>query len=31
MNDHLGKPVDTDALYEVLLHWLKKTENMVLS
>jgi HPt (histidine-containing phosphotransfer) domain-containing protein len=22
MNDHVGKPVDTQALYETLLHWL---------
>ena len=31
MNDHFGKPVDPDVLYEILLRWLKKTENMVLS
>jgi hypothetical protein len=26
MNDHIGKPVDPDRLFETLLKWLEKTE-----
>lgn len=26
MNDHIGKPVDTDRLYETLLRWLVKSD-----
>ena len=26
MNDHIGKPVDTDRLYETLLRWLMKSD-----
>jgi CheY-like chemotaxis protein len=25
MNDHIGKPVDPDKLFETLLHWLSRT------
>ena len=31
MDDHIGKPVDPDPLYEILLCWLKKLGNMVLN
>jgi CheY-like chemotaxis protein len=27
MNDHLGKPVDPNRLYEALLEWLEKRGN----
>jgi CheY-like chemotaxis protein len=27
MNDHIGKPVDPNPLYETLLRWLKKSKN----
>jgi len=26
MNDHIGKPVDSDKLYETLLKWLSKSQ-----
>jgi CheY-like chemotaxis protein len=25
MDDHIGKPVDTDALCAIVLHWLQKS------
>ena len=25
MNDHIGKPIDTDLLYATVLRWLQKT------
>jgi CheY-like chemotaxis protein len=28
MDDHIGKPVDPDPLYEILLRWLRKPENI---
>lgn len=27
MNDHVGKPVTPDTLYEAVLHWLQKAQN----
>jgi len=24
MNDHIGKPINSELLYETLLHWLEK-------
>jgi CheY-like chemotaxis protein len=28
MDDHIGKPVDPDPLYEILLRWLRKPANI---
>jgi hypothetical protein len=27
MDDHIGKPIDPDSLYEILLTWLAKNQS----